>query len=75
MQFNLFINNILEFLHSINVHVPRIFNRYINILLDADNMVLMAFSQVGLRRLMRKFSAYLVLLNKIKSKVVVLREG
>uniref|UniRef100_A0A803TZ01 Reverse transcriptase domain-containing protein n=1 Tax=Anolis carolinensis TaxID=28377 RepID=A0A803TZ01_ANOCA len=74
--FNFYINDIMKTLSSDNLHGPKVLTRTINILLYADDMVIMAMSPVGLRRSLAKFNLYCelnsLILNKDKSKIMVI---
>ena len=55
--------------------MPKIINREVNTLLYADNVILLSTTQVGMRRLLKRFDIYcqennLCIINN-KSKVVV----
>lgn len=76
MLLSLYDNNIPGFLYALDTHMSKMHDKFINILLYADSTVLMARSQVVLRRMLQKLKTYCVLnslnITKTKSKVVVL---
>uniref|UniRef100_A0A2D4KF02 Reverse transcriptase domain-containing protein n=1 Tax=Micrurus paraensis TaxID=1970185 RepID=A0A2D4KF02_9SAUR len=57
------------------VHMPMILNTYCNSLLYVDDMILLSYTQIGLRRLLRRFSSYCqdnsLIISKSKSKIMV----
>ncbi|XP_062831915.1 ras-GEF domain-containing family member 1A isoform X1 [Anolis carolinensis] len=75
LLFSLYVNDLPEQLKDPEVHMPKLCKTHFNILLYADDMILLSYSQVGLRRLLRRFNTYChnnaLTINKSKSKIMV----
>uniref|UniRef100_A0A803TKK2 ribonuclease H n=1 Tax=Anolis carolinensis TaxID=28377 RepID=A0A803TKK2_ANOCA len=73
--FNFYINDIVEYLKMKEYHGPKIMDRELNILIYADDIVLLSTTPVGLRRSLQKLSHYCaenaLTINKEKSKIMV----
>lgn len=72
VTFNFCVN---DYLYAADTHIPKIHDKFINILLHVDDMIIMADSQIRLRRLLQKLNTYCALhslnSNKTKFKVMV----
>ena len=53
---NFYINDVVTFIHS--YHIPKILNREVNILLYANDIILLSTTQVGMRRILKHFDIY-----------------
>lgn len=73
--FNLFLNDLASFLAPVESHSPKLGSRRVQLLLYADDAILISRSRIGLRRLMDSGIHYLRLnklqLNYAKSKIMV----
>ena len=73
--FNLFLNDLVPFLSSVDGHSPRLGSIHVPLLSYADDVVLLSVSRVGLKSLLNRFCEYCVInhldLNYEKSKVMV----
>uniref|UniRef100_A0A670HL80 ribonuclease H n=1 Tax=Podarcis muralis TaxID=64176 RepID=A0A670HL80_PODMU len=73
--FNLYINDMVKYLTSPEFHAPKLAEKPTSVLLYADDAVLLSRTKVGLKRLLREFSAYCrrdqLVVNHQKTKVMV----